>query len=56
MLTEWNEFRGLNLKKLANKMAVPHMADLRNVYSVNDAKRAGFKAYDSIGRMGFMKN
>jgi len=56
VLTEWNEFRGLNLKKLANKMAVPHMADLRNVYSVKDAKRAGFEAYDSIGRIGFMKN
>jgi UDPglucose 6-dehydrogenase len=53
VLTEWNEFRGLDLKKLARKMAVPHMADLRNVYSVKDAKRAGFEAYDSIGRSGF---
>ena len=55
VLTEWNEFRALDLKKLANKMAVPHMADLRNVYSVKDAKRAGFEAYDSIGRTGFSK-
>ena len=55
VLTEWNEFRALDLKKLANKMAVPHMADLRNVYSVKDAKRAGFEAYDSIGRTGFTK-
>ena len=55
ILTEWNEFRGLDLKKLANKMASARMADLRNVYSVNDAKRAGFEAYDSIGRKGFMK-
>ena len=53
VLTEWNEFCGLDLKKLARKMAVPHMADLRNVYSVKDAKRAGFEAYDSIGRSGF---
>ena len=56
VLTEWNEFRALDLKKLANKMAVPHMADLRNVYSVKDAKRAGFEAYDSIGRMGFVND
>ena len=56
VLTEWNEFRGLNPKKLARKMTTPHMADLRNVYSVKNAKRAGFEAYDSIGRMGFSKD
>jgi UDPglucose 6-dehydrogenase len=50
ILTEWNEFRALDLKKLARKMAVPRMADLRNVYSPRDAKRAGFEAYDGIGR------
>ncbi len=50
VLTEWNEFRALDLKKLAKKMAVPRMADLRNVYSPRDAKRAGFEAYDGIGR------
>ncbi len=52
ILTEWNEFRALDLKKLARKMAVPHMADLRNIYALKDAKRAGFTAYDSIGRVG----
>lgn len=52
ILTEWNEFRALDLKRLARKMATPHMADLRNIYSVKDAKRAGFTAYDSIGRVG----
>ncbi|KPP93072.1 MAG: UDPglucose 6-dehydrogenase [Rhodobacteraceae bacterium HLUCCA08] len=50
ILTEWNEFRGLDLKKLARHMATPRMADLRNIYSVKDAKRAGFEAYVSIGR------
>jgi UDPglucose 6-dehydrogenase len=34
-------------------MATPRLADLRNIYSVKDAKRAGFEAYDSIGRQGF---
>jgi UDPglucose 6-dehydrogenase len=56
ILTEWNEFRALDLKKLARKMATPRMADLRNVYSVKDARRAGFDAYASIGRMGFESN
>ena len=50
ILTEWNEFRALDLKRMAKKMAVPHMADLRNIYSHKDAKRAGFTAYSSIGR------
>ncbi|SLN35342.1 UDP-glucose dehydrogenase family protein [Pseudooctadecabacter jejudonensis] len=50
ILTEWNEFRGLDLKRIAKHMATPHMADLRNIYSIKDAKRAGFAAYVSIGR------
>lgn len=50
ILTEWNEFRALDLKKIAKKMATPRMADLRNIYSVKDAKRAGFETYVSIGR------
>ncbi len=53
ILTEWNEFRALDLKKVARKMATPRLADLRNIYSVRDAKRAGFEAYESIGRTGF---
>ncbi|EAQ24259.1 UDP-glucose dehydrogenase family protein [Roseovarius sp. 217] len=50
ILTEWNEFRALDLKRLARKMTSPRMADLRNIYSVKDVKRAGFIAYDSVGR------
>lgn len=50
ILTEWNEFRGLDLKRMAKHMATPRMADLRNIYSNRDAKRAGFDAYISIGR------
>ncbi len=56
ILTEWNEFRALDLKRLARKMATPRLADLRNIYTVRDAKRAGFEAYDSIGRVAFPKN
>ena len=50
LLTEWNEFRALDLKKIAKKMATPRMADLRNIYSPKDAKRAGFDAYEAVGR------
>lgn len=56
LLTEWNEFRALDLKKLAKKMTVPRMADLRNVYAPKDAKRAGFESYESIGRAPFQKD
>lgn len=50
ILTEWNEFRALDLKRLARKMATAQMADLRNVYSQIDAKKAGFVSYVSVGR------
>ena len=50
ILTEWNEFRALDLARMAKKMAVPRMADLRNIYSAKDAKKAGFTAYVGVGR------
>jgi UDPglucose 6-dehydrogenase len=50
ILTEWNQFRALDLRRLAGAMAEPRMADLRNVYSAAEAKAAGFTAYASVGR------
>ena len=50
LLTEWNEFRALDLKRIADAMAQPRMADLRNIYSADDASKAGFSAYVSVGR------
>jgi UDPglucose 6-dehydrogenase len=50
ILTEWNEFRALDLARLAGVMAQPRMADLRNVYSPEEAAKAGFTAYDGVGR------
>ena len=50
ILTEWNEFRALDLKRLARRMAHPRLADLRNIYSARDARRAGFEAYAGVGR------
>lgn len=53
ILTEWNEFRALDLKRIAKRMTTPVMADLRNVYSARDARRAGFHRYVSVGRQDF---
>ncbi len=50
LLTEWNEFRALDLKKLAKKMEVARMVDLRNIYSGREAKKAGFESYAGVGR------
>ncbi|AFO93627.1 UDP-glucose/GDP-mannose dehydrogenase family protein (plasmid) [Phaeobacter inhibens] len=50
LLTEWNEFRALDLKALARKMAQPRMVDLRNIYTAKAAKRAGFETYVGVGR------
>ena len=55
LLTEWNEFRALDLKRIADSMKSPKMADLRNIYSAKSAKIAGFESYDSIGRELFEK-
>lgn len=50
ILTEWNEFRALDLPRLAAAMATPRMADLRNIYDREDALAAGFEAYVGVGR------
>jgi len=49
IITEWNEFRALQLERLAEIMKRPAIVDLRNVYNPIDAINAGF-AYTSIGR------
>ena len=49
LLTEWNEFRGLDLPRLNKLMSGDVMVDLRNVYRPDVARRAGFE-YVSVGR------
>ncbi len=56
ILTEWNEFRALDLERIASSMASPKLADLRNIYSASDAETAGFEAYVSVGRKPFPGN
>ena len=49
VLTEWNQFRGLDLARLARSMRGRVMVDLRNIHTPEDAEDAGFD-YTSIGR------
>ena len=49
LLTEWNEFRALDLARVVKIMKDPRMADLRNVYDPEDAAEAGL-IYVSVGR------
>ncbi|WP_171177291.1 UDP-glucose/GDP-mannose dehydrogenase family protein [Ruegeria sp. HKCCA4633] len=50
LLTEWNEFRALNLSDLAAAMSTPRMVDLRNIYSESKTLKAGFETYVGVGR------
>ena len=50
ILTEWNEFRALDLRRLAGNGSSRVMADLRNVYDRADVLAAGFADYASVGR------
>jgi len=49
ILTEWNEFRALDLKRVKTLLKRPVMIDLRNIYNPEDMAQAGF-TYSSIGR------
>ena len=49
ILTEWNQFRALDLKKLKKLLNQPIIIDLRNIYSPEEIKNMGFKYY-SLGR------
>lgn len=53
ILTEWNEFRALDLKIIANTMTSPRLADLRNIYSADEARCAGMTHYTCVGRQSF---
>ena len=49
LLTEWNEFRALDLSKVKAALKTPLMVDLRNVYKPAMMAEAGFR-YVSVGR------
>jgi UDPglucose 6-dehydrogenase len=49
IVTEWNEFRNLDLVRLRRLMRKPVLCDLRNVYRPLDVEAAGFR-YVGVGR------
>ena len=49
IITEWNEFRKLDFKRMKSIMKHPLIIDGRNIYSPEDAKKEGF-TYISMGR------
>jgi len=51
VLTEWNEFRAINLDRVKSLLKSPILVDLRNIYEPREMIDAGFH-YSSIGRPG----
>ncbi len=49
IVTEWNQFRALDLERIRNLMKVPRIADLRNIYEPADMRQLGFE-YVGVGR------
>ncbi|MEN2989991.1 UDP-glucose/GDP-mannose dehydrogenase family protein [Tistrella sp. BH-R2-4] len=49
LITEWNQFRALDLDRVKAVMKAPVMVDLRNVYAPSEMVGRGF-TYTSIGR------
>lgn len=49
IITEWDQFRALDMVRVAKLMRDPVVVDLRNIYDPNEMHKAGFR-YSSIGR------
>jgi UDPglucose 6-dehydrogenase len=49
IVTEWEQFRALDLKEMASIMGCPVIVDLRNIYSPEEVMRNGF-LYCGVGR------
>ena len=49
LLTEWDEFRALDLRRVKDLLKSPVLVDLRNVYDADEVARYGL-AYTSVGR------
>jgi UDPglucose 6-dehydrogenase len=48
-VTEWNQFRALDMRRIRDLMRVPRIADLRNIYDPADMRELGFE-YIGVGR------
>lgn len=49
IVTEWNEYRALDLDRLARDAREPIMVDLRNIYDIREVEKAGL-SYVGVGR------
>jgi UDPglucose 6-dehydrogenase len=49
LVTEWNQFRALDMNRLRKVMKTPRIADLRNIYTPADMREMGFE-YVGVGR------
>jgi UDPglucose 6-dehydrogenase len=49
LLTEWNEFRGMDLNELKDLMKNPVLLDTKNIISIQELESMGF-TYDNVGR------
>ncbi len=49
IITEWDQFRALDLDRIKADMAAPVLVDLRNIYNPADVRACGF-TYVSVGR------
>ncbi len=49
ILTEWDQFRALDLDRLARTLKAKTLVDLRNIYPLDEVRDSGL-AYDSLGR------
>lgn len=49
VITEWNQFRGLDVERMKSLLAAPIVVDLRNIYNPAEMVAAGF-TYRSVGR------
>ena len=54
VLTEWNEFRAVDLRNFRNRMRGNVLVDLRNIYQQSVAEAAGF-IYHGVGRGAFRR-
>ena len=48
-ITEWNQFRALDMSRIRDLMKSPRIADLRNIYNPADMRELGFE-YVGVGR------
>jgi UDPglucose 6-dehydrogenase len=48
-VTEWNQFRALDMSRVRDLMRSPRIADLRNIYDPTDMRQLGFE-YVGVGR------